>query len=55
MDDVREMWEVGDIRLPDSTSIVLIDDVLEMEFQCFLVGVGLGDSLRDLEDDGAEA
>ena len=55
MDDVREMWKVGDIRLPDSTGIVLVDDVVEVEFQCFMVGCGVGDSLRDLDDDGAEA
>lgn len=49
------MWEVGDIRLPDPTGIVLVDDVVEVEFQCLLVGWGLGNALRDLDDDGAEA
>lgn len=54
--DVREMGQLSDdIRVPNSTGIVLVDDVFEVEFQSFLIAGRVGHSLGDFDDDGTEA
>lgn len=52
---IREMRQIGDISTRDPAAILLVDDILEMKYQGFVVGMGLGDPFGDLDDDGTEA
>lgn len=52
--DVREKRQTGNICMPDSAGILLIDNVFEVELQRVDIRGGLWDSFGDLHDDGTE-